>query len=52
MKDYNINVLYHPGTANVVEDALSRMTIGTVSHEEYAKEVLVKDFHRLAILGC
>ena len=51
LKYYDISVLYHPGKANVVADALSRMTMGSVSHIDEAKKDLVKDVHRLARLG-
>ena len=51
MKDYDMSVLYHPGKANVVADALSRMTMGNVSLIDEAKKELVKDVHRLARLG-
>ncbi|WMV08381.1 hypothetical protein MTR67_001766 [Solanum verrucosum] len=30
LKDYDMNMLYHPGTANVVADALSRLSMGVV----------------------
>ena len=46
-----MSVLYHPSKANVVADGLSRVTIGSVSHVEEAKKELVKDVHRLGILG-
>ncbi|WMV46430.1 hypothetical protein MTR67_039815 [Solanum verrucosum] len=32
LKDYDISVLYHPSKANVVEDALSRLSMGNVDH--------------------
>ena len=48
LKDYDMSILYHLGKDNVVEDALSRMTMGSVSHVEKVKEELVKDVHRLA----
>ena len=51
MKDYDMTILYHPGKANVVADALRHMTIGSVCHEEEAKKDLVKDVHRFARLG-
>ena len=42
-----MSVLYHPGKANVIADALSRMTMDSVPHvEEYEKQ-LVRDVHRL-----
>ena len=37
LKYYGMSVLYHPGKANVVADALSRMTMGSVSHLDEAK---------------
>ena len=42
---------YHPGKANVVADALSRLSIGSVAHVDKEKKELVKDVHRLARLG-
>ena len=51
LKYYDMSVLYHPEKANVVADALSRMTMGSVYHVEEAKKHLVKDIHRLASLG-
>ena len=51
LKNYDMSVLYHPGKANVVADALSRMTIGSVSYVEEEKKELLKYVHRLARLG-
>ena len=51
LKDYDMSVLYHPVKANVVADALSRYTMGSVSHSDEAKKDLVRDEHRLARLG-
>ena len=51
LKDYDMSALYHLGKANVVADALSCMTMGSVSHIEEAKKDLVKDDHRLSRLG-
>jgi len=44
-------VLYHPGKANVVADALSRLSMGSVAHIEEERKELAKDVHRLARLG-
>ena len=44
-------ILYHPGKANVVDDALSRLYMGRTVHVEEEKWVLDKDVHRLARLG-
>ena len=52
LKDYDMSVLYHPDKANVVADAPSRMTMGRVSFvDDEAKKDLVKEVHRLTILG-
>src|SRR5688572_31719175 len=51
LKDYDMSVLYHPGKANVVADALSRMSMGSVAHVDEGKKELVKEVHRLARLG-
>ena len=42
---------YHPGKANVVADAFSRLSMGSVAHVEEKRKDLVKDVHRLARLG-
>ena len=34
LKNYDMNVPYHPGKANVVVDALSRLSTGSVAHVE------------------
>ena len=46
-----MSVHYHPGKANVVVDALSRLSMGIVAHVEDERKKLVKDVHRLARLG-
>ena len=46
-----MSVLYHPGKANVVVDALSRMTMASVSQPKEEKKEIVKDVHRLDHLG-
>ena len=50
MKDHEMSVLYNPGKANVVADALIRMTTGNVSHIDEAKKYLMRDALRLARL--
>ena len=49
--DYDMSVHYHPSKANVVADALSRLSLGSVAHVEEENKELVKDVHRLARLG-
>ena len=34
LKDYDMNVHYHPGNANVVADVLSRMSMVSTAHVE------------------
>ena len=50
LNDYDICVLYHTEKANVVENSLNRMTMGSVSHIDEAKKDLVRDLHRLGRL--
>ncbi|KAH0636085.1 hypothetical protein KY290_036497 [Solanum tuberosum] len=51
LKDYDMSVHYHPGKANVVADALSRLSMGSVGHVEEERKELARDVHRLARLG-
>ena len=32
LKDYDCSILYHPGKANMVADALSRKSVGSLAH--------------------
>ena len=51
LKDYDMSLHYHPGKANVVADALSRLSMGSLSHVEEGKKEMVKDIHCLTNLG-
>ena len=46
-----MSVHYHLGKANVVADALSRLSMDSVAHVEEERKELVNDVHRLARLG-
>ncbi|WMV37554.1 hypothetical protein MTR67_030939 [Solanum verrucosum] len=46
-----MSILYHPGKANVVVDALSMLSLGSTTHVKEEKRELAKDVHRLALLG-
>ena len=50
LKDYDMTIPYHPGKANVVVDALSRLFMGSTTHLEEEKKELAKHVHRLARL--
>lgn len=45
-----MRVLYHPNKENVVEDAFSRLFIGSVAHIKDDKKKLVRDVRRLSQL--
>ena len=51
LKDYDMSVLYHPGKANVMADALSRLSMGSVAHVENDNIELVQEVHQLDRLG-
>ncbi|WMV13996.1 hypothetical protein MTR67_007381 [Solanum verrucosum] len=51
LKNYDMNVLYHPSNANVVAGALSRIFMGSVAHVKEERKELPKDIHRIAHLG-
>ena len=46
-----MSVYYNHIKANVVADALSRLSMGSVAHVEKEIKELMKDVHRLAHLG-
>ena len=46
-----MSVHYHHIKANVVEDYLRRLSMGSVAHVEEERKELVKDVHSLASLG-
>ena len=44
-------IFYHPGKANVVINALCRLSMGSTSHVEEDKKELAKDVHRSRTFG-
>ena len=49
LKDYDITILYHPGKANVVADALSRKTgsMGSLAHLQISRRPLAREVQTL-----
>ena len=43
LKDYDCTILYHPGKANVVADALSRKSMRSLAHVSVHQRPLVKE---------
>ncbi len=51
LKDYDCNILYHPGKANVVADALSRKSSGSLAHISVDRRPVVREFQDLVDQG-
>ena len=51
LKDYDMCVHYHPGKENVVADAFSSLSMGSVAHVEEERKELAKVVHQLTRLG-
>ena len=51
LKDYDVGILYHPGKANMVADALSRKAIASNYRQPMERQGITRDLHQLASLG-
>ena len=51
LKDYYMILHYHHAKANVVAYALSKVSMGSISHGDGERKELAKDFHNLSHLG-
>ncbi|XP_070055244.1 uncharacterized protein [Nicotiana tomentosiformis] len=51
LKDYDIDILYHPGNANVVADALRRRSMDSLSYLQPKKYEIDHEIHQLSSLG-
>ena len=49
LKDYDVNIQYHPGKANVLEDVVSRKAInrGSLAYLSVTKRPLAKEIQTL-----
>ena len=47
LKDYDFSILYHPKKANVVADALSRKSAGSLAHINLERRPTIKELHQL-----
>ena len=47
LKDYDCSVLYHLGKANVVANALSRKSAGSLAHINTERRPIIKELHEL-----
>ena len=51
LKDYDCSILYHPSKANMVADALSRKSVGSLAHISTEKRQIIKELHELIDQG-
>lgn len=51
LNNYDMSISYHPGKVNVVANALSRFSMGSIAHLEGDKKELAKILHRLSLIG-
>ena len=51
LKDYIVDILYHPGKENVVADAFSRKSMGSLTDVQLERRDMVREIQRLSSLG-
>ncbi|XP_070041535.1 uncharacterized protein [Nicotiana tomentosiformis] len=51
LKDYDCNILYHPGKVNVVVDTLSRRSMGILTRLCVVERTIVKEAQQISSQG-
>lgn len=51
LKDYDYTILYHPGKSNIVANALSRNSIGSLAHIATFLRPIIRELHKLEESG-
>ena len=51
LKDYDCSILYHPGKANVIANALSRKSAGSLTHISTEMRPIMEELHELIDQG-
>ena len=51
LKDYDCSILYHPSKENIVADALSRKSTGSLAHISTKRRSIIKELHELIDQG-
>ena len=47
LKDYDCSIFYHPGKENLVANALSRKSVGSLAHISTERRSIIKELHEL-----
>ena len=51
VEDFDCSILYHPNKVNIVADALSRKSAGSLAHISTERRPIIKELHELIDQG-
>ena len=51
VEDFDCSILYHPNKANIVADALSRKSAGSLAHISTERRPIIKELHEFIDQG-